>query len=58
MKPDIKAAIGVAQTCQPDESVDAVVGMIETEQEDWVDEVLDDGIVGMLNVQCDNMLAC
>ena len=47
----------MTSTYQPDESVDAVVGMIETEQEDWVDEVLDDGIVGMLNVQFDNMLA-
>ncbi len=47
----------MASTYQPDESVYAVVGMIETEQEDWVDEVLDNGIVGMLNVQFDNILA-
>jgi hypothetical protein len=38
-------------------SIDAVVGMIETEQEDWVDDVLDNGIVGMLNVHFDNILA-
>ena len=52
-----KAAIGVAPTYQPDESVNAVVGMIETEQEDWMDEVLDNRIVGRLNVQFENMLA-
>jgi hypothetical protein len=48
MKPDIirlpcnrqKAAIRVASTYQPNTSVDAVVGMIETEHEDREDEVL------------------
>ena len=47
----------MAPTYQPDESVNAVVGMIETEQEDWMDEVLDNRIVGRLNVQFENMLA-
>ncbi len=41
----------------PDESIDAVVSMIEMEQEEWVEEVLDDDVVGMLNVQFDNMFA-
>jgi hypothetical protein len=31
--------------------------MIEMEQEEWVDEVLDDDVVGMLNVQFENMFA-
>jgi hypothetical protein len=31
--------------------------MIEIEQEDWVEEVLDDGMVGMLNIQLDNLVA-
>ena len=42
----------------PDESIDEVnevVCMIEREQEEWVEEVLDDDVVGMLNVQFDNM---
>ena len=41
----------------PAESIDTVVSMIEIEQEDWVEEVLDDGIVRMLNVQFDNLIA-
>jgi hypothetical protein len=40
-----------------DKSIDAVVSMIEMEQNEWVEEVLDDGVVGMLNVQFDNMFA-
>ena len=39
------------------ESIDHVVSMIEIEQEDWVEEVLDDGVVNMLNIQFDNMIA-
>ena len=31
--------------------------MIEIEQEDWVEEVLDDSMVGMLNIQFDNLIA-
>jgi hypothetical protein len=31
--------------------------MIKIEQEDWVEEVLNDGMVGMLNVQFDNLVA-
>ena len=31
--------------------------MIEIEQEDWVEEVLDDGMVGMLIIQLDNLVA-
>ena len=38
-------------------SINVAVSMIEIEQEDWVEEVLDDGMVGMLNVQFDNMIA-
>ena len=40
-----------------DESIDAVVSMIEMEQEEWVEEVLDDDVVGMLNIQFNNMFA-
>ena len=29
--------------------------MIEKEQNEWVEEVLDDDVVGMLNIQFDNM---
>jgi hAT family C-terminal dimerisation region len=39
------------------ESIDHVVSMIEIEQEDWVEEVLDDGVVSMLNIQFDTMIA-
>ena len=38
-------------------SIDETVSMIEIEQEDWVEEVLDDGMVGMLNIQFDNLVA-
>ncbi len=38
-------------------SIDAAVLMTEIEQEDWVEEVLDDGMVGMLNIQFDNLIA-
>jgi hypothetical protein len=38
-------------------SIDAAVLMIEIEQEDWVEEVLDDSMVGMLNIQFDNLIA-
>ena len=31
--------------------------MIKIEQEDWVEEVLNNGMVGMLNVQFDNLVA-
>ena len=37
------------------ETVDEVVNMIEKEQDEWVEEVLDDDVVGMLNIQFDNM---
>jgi hypothetical protein len=49
---------GSGSSRPPDaESIDAVVSMIEMEQEEWVEEVLDDDVVGMLNVQFDNMFA-
>jgi hypothetical protein len=38
-------------------SIDVVVSLIEIEQDDWAEEVLDDGIVGMLNIQFDNLIA-
>ena len=38
-------------------SIDAGVSMIEIEQKDWVEEVLDDGRVGMLNAQFNNLIA-
>jgi hypothetical protein len=38
-------------------SIDAAVSMIDVEQEDWVEEVLNDGMVGMLNIQFDNLIA-
>ena len=37
--------------------IDHEVSMIEIEQQDWVEEVLDDGVVSMLNIQFDNMIA-
>ena len=38
-------------------SVDTAVLMTEIEQEDWVEEVLDDGVVGMLIIQFGNLIA-
>jgi hypothetical protein len=38
-------------------SIDAAVLMTEIEQEDWAEEVLDDGMVAMLNIQFDNLIA-
>jgi hypothetical protein len=52
-----KAMTGLGSTRPSDESIDEVVKMIEMDQDEWVEEVLDDGVVGMLNVQFDNMLA-
>jgi hypothetical protein len=37
-------------------SIDAAVPMREIEQEDWVEEVLDDGMVDMLNIQFDDLI--
>jgi hypothetical protein len=39
------------------ESIDHMVSLIEIEQSDWVEEVLDDGVVSMLNIQFDDMIA-
>ena len=54
-----KAMMAVASSTWlvPGESVDAEVSMIEVEQDDWVEEVMDDGVVGMLNVQFDHINA-
>ena len=52
-----KAMTGLGSTRPPDESIDAVVNIIEMDQDEWAEEVLDDGVVGMLNVQFDNMFA-
>lgn len=38
-------------------SIDQMVSLIEVEQNDWEEEVLDDGVVGMLNIQFDDMIA-
>jgi hypothetical protein len=38
-------------------SIDAALSMIEIEQEDWVKKVLDNGMVGMLNIQFNNLIA-
>ena len=38
-------------------SIDAAVSMIEIEQEDWVEKVLDNGMVSLLNIQFDNLVA-
>ena len=38
-------------------SIGETVLMIEIEQEDWVKEVLDNSMVGMLNIQFDNLVA-
>ena len=37
-------------------SIDVAVPMIEIEQKDWAEEVLDDGMVAMLNIQFDNLI--
>jgi hypothetical protein len=39
---------GLGSTRPPDEFIDAVVSMIEIDQDEWVEEVLDN--VGMLNI--------
>ena len=54
-----KAVMAVALSIWlvPGESVDAEVSVIKVEQDDWMEEVLDDGGVGMLNVQFDHMFA-
>jgi hypothetical protein len=50
--------MGVVSTHLPDEFIYAVVSMvIEIKQGGWVEEVLDDSVVGMLNVQCDKISA-
>jgi hypothetical protein len=38
-------------------SIDKTVSMFKIKQEDWVEEVLKDGMVGMLNIQFDNLVA-
>ena len=38
-------------------SIDGAVSMMEVEQEDWVEEVLDDGIVGILNIRFDTLVS-
>jgi hypothetical protein len=38
-------------------SIDAAVSMTEIEQEDWVEEFLNSGMDGMLNMQFDNLIA-
>ena len=37
--------------------IDKVVSTIEVEQEEWVEEVLDDITLGMLNTQFDTLFA-
>jgi hypothetical protein len=34
-----------------------VVSTVEVEQEEWVEEVLDDSALGMLNIQFDHLFA-
>jgi hAT family C-terminal dimerisation region len=38
-------------------SIDQMVSLIKVERNDWEEEVLDDGVVGMLNIQFDDMIA-
>ncbi len=38
-------------------TIDEVVSTIEVEQEEWVEEVLDDSALGMLNTQFDTLFA-
>jgi hAT family C-terminal dimerisation region len=46
-----------SRTSTAAESIDQLVSTIQIEQEDWVEEVLDDGVVSMLNIQFDNLIA-
>ncbi len=55
-QPSHSASPGGVSTNTP-VSIDAAVSMIYIEQEDWVEEVLDDSMVGMLNIQFDNLIA-
>ena len=48
---------GLGSSRPPGESIGVVVSMIEMDHDEWVEEVLDDGIVGMMNVQFDNRFA-
>jgi hypothetical protein len=41
----------------PDAAMDEVVSTMEVEQEEWVEEVLDDSALGMLNTQFDQEFA-
>ena len=41
----------------PDAAIDEVVSTMEVEQEEWVEEVLDDSALGMLNTQFDQVFA-
>ena len=47
--------LGSTQPPAADKSIEEVVNIIEREQDEWVEEILDDDVVGMLNVQFDNM---
>jgi hypothetical protein len=41
----------------PAAAIDEVMSLIEFEQEEWVEEVLDDGALGMLNILFDHLFA-
>ena len=57
---DCQFALPIHVVCSPANtaiSIDAAVLMIEIEQKDWVEEVLNDGMVGMINIQFNNLIA-
>ena len=56
-RPNVAAASPGGVSTSTAISIEETVTMIEIEQQDWVEEVLDDSMVGMLNIQFDNMVA-
>lgn len=56
-RPNLAAASPGGVSTNTAISIEETVSMIEIEQQDWVEEVLDDSMVGMLNIQFDNMVA-
>ena len=53
---DLGSPGGASNCTAAAKSIEAVVSMIEIEQEDLVEKVLDDGVVGMMNIQFDNTI--
>jgi hypothetical protein len=55
--PDRQKAMLSLKTRFPDAAIDEVVSTMEVDQEEWVEEVLDDSALGMLNTQFDQVFA-